>query len=104
MVCAMLFFGLENAAAQNGNGGTNGAGGGTITAAFNQECNFNGPVTIAYSDVVSSCFAGGFITDYYIIPKINCNAVDCSVILIGIIGKVTTGCDGDVISVECYVN
>ena len=88
--------------AQNGNG--NGNMQGQAVAAFHSNCNYSGPVVVGNANVVSSCFAGGFITEVLILPKINCNVVPCELILIGPVGRVTFGCDGTVIGVECLVN
>ena len=95
MTIAMMFVGMDNAAAQNDNGLA-----GRAIAEFNQSCNYQGAVETNVN-VVSACFAGGFITEVLIFPKINCNQVDCTLIRVGPIGKVTFGCENDVISVEC---
>ena len=96
----LCFCFSATAFAQGGNG--NGNMSGQAMAAFHSTCDYQGAVETADPYVVSACFAGGFITEVLILPKINCNVVDCSVIRVGAVGKVTFGCDGSVIGVECY--
>jgi len=99
LVATLFFFGTSTASAQNGNG--QGGNNGQAIAAFNQNCTYNGAVTTSAPQVISSCFAGGFLTRVYILPKVNCNQVDCTLIRIAAVGYVDFGCDGQVVATVC---
>lgn len=96
LAAAMLFTGMD-AQAQNEN-----ALKGQAIAAFNQECDYQGAVEATDPVVISACFAGGFVIEVNIIPKINCNQVDCSLIRIGVVGRVHFFCDNSPDLVECF--
>lgn len=49
--------------------------------------------------VVSSCFAGGFVTEVLFVPV--CHGPDCAFIKLGAIAKVTFYCTETVGTVEC---
>ena len=97
ILLAILSFSLNtNMVVAQGNGS------GKAIAAFHQSCNYQGAVSATEPSVVGACFVSGFITRVNIIPKINCQQIDCSLIRIGAVGYVEFGCDGDVINVVCY--
>ena len=51
--------------------------------------------------VVSSCFAGGFITQYNFYKTPNCPPNQPCIQIIELIGSVTVDCEGNVIGVNC---
>lgn len=86
----------SQAIAQNDNGLV-----GKSIAAYHTQCGtYNGPIE-GSANVVSICFAGGFITEVVLTRKVNCQQVDCDLIRLAPLARVTFGCDGELISVEC---
>lgn len=59
---------------------------------------WNGPVG-GQVEVVSSCFAGGFVIEVLIYPI--CNGPECIYVKLSALAKVTFYCTDDVGSVEC---
>jgi hypothetical protein len=82
--------------AQNDNGLV-----GKAIAAYHTQCGtYNGPIE-GSAGIVSACFVDGFITEVVLTRKVNCQQIDCTLIRLSPIARVTFGCDGEIISVEC---
>ena len=60
--------------------------------------NYNGQIN-AQVTVVSSCFAGGFVTEVLLVPV--CNGSGCETVRLAPLAKVTFYCNEEVGSVEC---
>jgi hypothetical protein len=91
--------GDATATAENSNG--NGKGIGAAMSAIRKTCP-NATGELQYSEtVVSSCFAGGFITQVYFYRVPNCPPNMFCIQVIEEIGTVLLDCEGDVISVSC---
>jgi hypothetical protein len=91
-----LLFAGSQLQAQNNNGFI-----GRAIAAYNTQCgNYNGPIE-GSAGVISACFAGGFITEVTLVPKVNCQQIDCSLIRLAPLARVYFGCDNEIISIEC---
>lgn len=58
---------------------------------------------VAQEITVSSCFAGGFITDVELYKVPRCNGADCGRPAAELVGYVQFGCDDSIIAAECYV-
>ena len=101
LMVALFFFSSGSAVAQSGNGNGSGGNNGAAIAAFNQNCSHSGPVEATDPQVLIICLDGGAITRVFIVPKINCNQVDCTLIRIGILGYVDFDCEGNVMNVVC---
>lgn len=63
--------------------------------------NYNGPLQYQVN-VISSCFAGGFVTEVIIVPK--CTGPNCDLVRIAPIAIVTFNCDEEVSNavVTCF--
>lgn len=73
----------------------------TATAAIKKACpNANGKLNYSVN-VVSSCFAGGFITEVSFWKTPNCPPNQPCIQIVEMVGTVTIGCDGEVIGITC---
>jgi hypothetical protein len=80
---------------------SNGNGIGAAISAIRTTCP-NATGQLQYTEtVVSSCFAGGFITQVYFYKVPNCPPNQVCIQVIEEVGTVLLDCEGDVISVSC---
>lgn len=77
---------------------------GLAIAAIKSTCpNANGQLSYSV-EVVSSCFAGGFITKVHFWKSPNCPGNQICIQIVEEVGTVTLGCNNEVIAVECGVS
>ena len=80
---------------------SNGNGIGIAMSAIRSSCP-NATGQLQYNEsVVSSCFAGGFITNYYFYKTPNCPPNQFCPAVVELVGTVTLDCEGNVIGVSC---
>ena len=100
---AVILCTTVGAYAQNGNGnnGNNQLINSARVAAQQAGCfsGWNGQVD-AQVTVVSSCFAGGFVTEVLLVPV--CHGQGCETVKLAPLAKVTFYCTDQVGSVECF--
>ena len=69
--------------------------------ALKSSCNDTGGKLQASVNVISACFAGGFITEVTFYRKPNCPPNQVCIQVIETVGTVQLGCDNQVIGVSC---